>query len=202
MSPLFCAQSSQRKSFPHVQFDYNLLLFTPFLTVYIDSRPRVNARLVLTKVIYFCDIVFMIRITKRNVTVVGDEVNWVQCDTCEQWFHLLCVGLAEDEVAGNEDYMCFICKNDGGTGNPCSLSVPLPVDAPLSGDSDVGEMEEEGIYLDEMGENAVVDEGEGPVGEEGVILMEEDQMVSSVVVHNEGVQDSIVLSSPITSDAN
>ena len=24
------------------------------------------------------------------------EVNWVQCDRCEEWFHLLCVGLAED----------------------------------------------------------------------------------------------------------
>ena len=121
----------------------------------------------------------------------------MQCDTCEQWFHLLCVGLAEDEVAGNEDYMCFICKNDGGT--TVTLSVPLPVDAPLSGDSDVGEMEEEGIYLEEM--EPAVDEGEG-LGEEGVVLMEDDQGMSSVVVQNEGVQDSIVLSSPMASDAN
>ena len=40
----------------------------------------------------------------------GEEVNWVQCDGCEEWFHLLCVGLAEDEVSENEDYMCFRCK--------------------------------------------------------------------------------------------
>ena len=40
----------------------------------------------------------------------GEEVNWVQCDRCEQWFHLLCVGLGEDEVSENEDYVCFNCK--------------------------------------------------------------------------------------------
>ena len=31
------------------QFDYNSLLFTPFLTVYFDSRLRVNVRLVYKK---------------------------------------------------------------------------------------------------------------------------------------------------------
>ena len=141
----------------------------------------------------------MTKSTECSVTyvVVGDEVNWVQCDTCEQWFHLLCVGLAEDEVAGNEDYMCFICKNDGGSVNP-SLSVPLPVDAPLSGDSDVEEMEE-GIYLEEMEENAVVNEGEGLVEEE-VVLMGEDEGISHAVV--QGLEASVMLSSQMTSDAN
>ncbi|KAK3610530.1 hypothetical protein CHS0354_008964 [Potamilus streckersoni] len=38
------------------------------------------------------------------------EVNWVQCDRCEEWFHLLCVGLAEDEVTEDKDYECFRCK--------------------------------------------------------------------------------------------
>ena len=37
-------------------------------------------------------------------------MNWVQCDRCEEWFHLLCVGLAEDEVSEEEDYECFLCK--------------------------------------------------------------------------------------------
>lgn len=37
-------------------------------------------------------------------------MNWVQCDGCEEWFHLLCIGLAEDEVSENEEYMCFRCK--------------------------------------------------------------------------------------------
>ena len=34
----------------------------------------------------------------------------MQCDTCELWFHLLCVGLGSDEVSANEDYVCFVCK--------------------------------------------------------------------------------------------
>ena len=37
-------------------------------------------------------------------------MNWVQCDRCEEWFHLLCVGLAEDEVSEEEEYECFNCK--------------------------------------------------------------------------------------------
>lgn len=43
------------------------------------------------------------------LVIAGDEVNWVQCDTCELWFHLLCIGLGEDEVSENEDYVCFSC---------------------------------------------------------------------------------------------
>lgn len=42
------------------------------------------------------------------------EVNWVQCDRCEEWFHLLCVGLAEDEVSEEEEYECFKCKQGRG----------------------------------------------------------------------------------------
>nr|KAG5711307.1 hypothetical protein BaRGS_006004 [Batillaria attramentaria] len=40
---------------------------------------------------------------------IGEEVNWVQCDKCELWFHLLCVGLGKDEVSEEEDYVCFTC---------------------------------------------------------------------------------------------
>ncbi|XP_065304371.1 lysine-specific demethylase 5A-like [Dermacentor albipictus] len=41
----------------------------------------------------------------------GEAVNWVQCDGgCEQWFHLLCVGLSMNEVKDNEDYYCPQCS--------------------------------------------------------------------------------------------
>lgn len=45
------------------------------------------------------------------VVVSGEEVNWVQCDRCEEWYHLLCVGLGTDEVTEDEEYECFKCKN-------------------------------------------------------------------------------------------
>uniref|UniRef100_A0A8B8DS00 [histone H3]-trimethyl-L-lysine(4) demethylase n=1 Tax=Crassostrea virginica TaxID=6565 RepID=A0A8B8DS00_CRAVI len=45
----------------------------------------------------------------------GEEVNWVQCDRCEEWYHLLCVGLGTDEVTEDEEYECFKCKNSDGT---------------------------------------------------------------------------------------
>ena len=35
----------------------------------------------------------------------------MQCDQCEAWYHLLCVGLGREEVSGDEDYKCFKCKN-------------------------------------------------------------------------------------------
>ncbi|KAK3104094.1 hypothetical protein FSP39_024364 [Pinctada imbricata] len=41
----------------------------------------------------------------------GEEVNWVQCDRCEEWYHLLCVGLSSEEITEDEEYECFKCKN-------------------------------------------------------------------------------------------
>ncbi|XP_077979102.1 lysine-specific demethylase 5A-like [Glandiceps talaboti] len=38
----------------------------------------------------------------------GDDINWVQCDDCEQWFHLLCIGLST-ELAENEEFICSTC---------------------------------------------------------------------------------------------
>lgn len=45
----------------------------------------------------------------------GEEVNWVQCDHCEEWYHLLCVGLGTDEVKEDEDYKCFKCSDNNST---------------------------------------------------------------------------------------
>ncbi|XP_046727107.1 lysine-specific demethylase 5B-B isoform X4 [Silurus meridionalis] len=39
----------------------------------------------------------------------GEEVFWVQCDCCNQWFHMICVGVSE-KIAADEDYMCVTCS--------------------------------------------------------------------------------------------
>uniref|UniRef100_A0AAR2M0A2 [histone H3]-trimethyl-L-lysine(4) demethylase n=1 Tax=Pygocentrus nattereri TaxID=42514 RepID=A0AAR2M0A2_PYGNA len=39
----------------------------------------------------------------------GDEVYWVQCDCCNQWFHMVCVGVSA-KMAAEEDYMCVTCS--------------------------------------------------------------------------------------------
>ena len=35
----------------------------------------------------------------------------MQCDRCEEWFHLLCIGMGEDEISEHEDYVCYKCKS-------------------------------------------------------------------------------------------
>ncbi|XP_059481467.1 lysine-specific demethylase 5A [Neocloeon triangulifer] len=39
----------------------------------------------------------------------GDEVNWVQCDGCSEWFHLICEGLSKADVNSTDEYICRSC---------------------------------------------------------------------------------------------
>lgn len=41
----------------------------------------------------------------------GDEVDWVQCDKCELWFHLTCLGLNKNDVSEDDDFVCMSCKS-------------------------------------------------------------------------------------------
>ena len=52
-------------------------------------------------------------------------MNWVQCDRCELWFHLLCVGIKAEDIRDDEDYVCFSCR-EGGTGNTVGGSPARP----------------------------------------------------------------------------
>ena len=29
---------------------------------------------------------------KRCLQPTGDDINWIQCDKCEKWYHLFCIG--------------------------------------------------------------------------------------------------------------
>lgn len=39
----------------------------------------------------------------------GDEVGWVQCDACELWFHLVCIGLSSEKAEALDSYKCTLC---------------------------------------------------------------------------------------------
>ncbi len=41
---------------------------------------------------------------------VAEEISWVQCDTCQGWFHCLCVGLTKKVAEKIESYCCISCK--------------------------------------------------------------------------------------------
>lgn len=38
------------------------------------------------------------------------QVHWVQCDGCELWFHLYCIGLKPEQVSEDQDFICKTCK--------------------------------------------------------------------------------------------
>lgn len=52
--------------------------------------------------------------------IEGEEVHWVQCDQCELWFHLLCIGLGKEEVSEEVDYICYTCSHKS---SPCSADT-------------------------------------------------------------------------------
>ena len=41
---------------------------------------------------------------------MASQISWVQCDLCQQWFHLLCVGLTAESVEKIDIYNCCVCK--------------------------------------------------------------------------------------------
>ena len=34
------------------------------------------------------------------------QVHWVQCDKCELWYHLYCIGLKPHNIKEDEDFCC------------------------------------------------------------------------------------------------
>lgn len=45
---------------------------------------------------------------KRCLQPAGDDINWVQCDGCEKWYHLLCIGMTS-QPSEDEEYICKVC---------------------------------------------------------------------------------------------
>lgn len=62
----------------------------------------------------------------------GQNVDWVQCDGCEGWFHYVCVGLKAGDVHEDEEYMCLRCTTKQPAPKPGELTEEESVDILLS----------------------------------------------------------------------
>ena len=67
----------------------------------------------------------------------GDEVGWVQCDVCEKWYHLACVGLSPERAEAMDSYNCRLCVGRGeGSSTNSAVGTP-PGASPESENIDV-----------------------------------------------------------------
>eukprot|EP00794_Sanderia_malayensis_P006077 gene6077-6780_t len=49
----------------------------------------------------------------------GDEVGWVQCDPCGNWYHVLCIGITAEVADAMDTYICASCVGkDPNVPNP------------------------------------------------------------------------------------
>ena len=42
---------------------------------------------------------------------MADQISWVQCDQCQQWYHFTCVGLTREYVEKLDSYICSNCQS-------------------------------------------------------------------------------------------
>lgn len=48
-------------------------------------------------------------------------MDWVQCDGCNKWFHMVCVGLLKTELKADEDFVCKACARKPESGGDNSV---------------------------------------------------------------------------------
>lgn len=43
-----------------------------------------------------------------------EDINWIQCDICRLWFHTICIGTSEEDIAEIASYHCAKCAKKHG----------------------------------------------------------------------------------------
>ncbi len=49
------------------------------------------------------------------ICILGDEVGWVQCDPCSNWYHVICIGITAEDADAMDTYVCSACQNKNAT---------------------------------------------------------------------------------------
>lgn len=44
----------------------------------------------------------------------SEDINWIQCGVCHQWFHTICIGTKEEDIAEIASYHCAKCAKKHG----------------------------------------------------------------------------------------
>ena len=61
-------------------------------------------------------------------------MEWVQCDKCEGWYHVVCVGISAQDASKIDEYVCPYCVDE----TKSSIKPePMEVDRPLISDLSV-----------------------------------------------------------------
>lgn len=47
---------------------------------------------------------------KRCLKPSSEHVDWVQCDYCKNWLHMICIGVTKREVDSQTEFMCSLCR--------------------------------------------------------------------------------------------
>lgn len=69
---------------------------------------------------FFCFSKFACNVSICNL---AKKVNWVQCDRCLLWYHLLCIGQKMNQIAREKDYLCTMCTAKSSTASDLSIST-------------------------------------------------------------------------------
>lgn len=78
----------------------------------------------------------------------GDEVDWIQCDSCQLWFHLVCIGLSSEKAEALDSFKCSLCTahvvNISNTNDsPESVNVDVDSTTPYANSpTDIMEIEQ------------------------------------------------------------